>query len=84
MYRTALAEKAHISETTVKEAMIPRTEIVAIPENISIDEMFKAFGESGYSRLPVYRGSLDDIVGVLQSKDPGHHLLQPDHVIRCL
>ena len=57
------------SETTVKEAMIPRTEIVAIPETTSVDEMFKVFGESGYSRLPVYRGSLDDIVGVVHSKD---------------
>jgi CBS domain containing-hemolysin-like protein len=65
------------SETTVKEAMIPRTEIVAMPENISIDEMFKAFGESGYSRLPIYRGSLDDIVGVLHSKDLVGYVRRP-------
>ena len=57
------------SETTVKEAMIPRTEIVALPESSTLDEISKAFGESGYSRLPVYRGSLDEIVGVVHSKD---------------
>lgn len=57
------------SETTVKEAMIPRTEIIAVPETISATDMFKAFGESGYSRMPVYRGSLDDIAGVVHSKD---------------
>ncbi len=65
------------SETTVKEAMIPRTEIVAIAENTSVDEMFRAFGESGYSRLPVYRDSLDDIVGVLHSKDLVGYVRRP-------
>ncbi len=57
------------SETTVKEAMIPRTEIVALPETSTLSEIAKAFGESGFSRLPVYRGSLDDISGMIHSKD---------------
>ncbi|MFN2502466.1 MAG: hemolysin family protein [Pyrinomonadaceae bacterium] len=57
------------SETTVKEAMIPRTEITAISETCTLDEISRTFGESGYSRLPVYRGSLDDIAGVIHSKD---------------
>ena len=65
------------SETTVKEAMIPRTEIVAIPESSSADDMFRVFGESGYSRLPVYRESLDDIVGVVHSKDLVTYLRKP-------
>ncbi|MFT3746400.1 MAG: hemolysin family protein [Pyrinomonadaceae bacterium] len=57
------------SETTVKEAMIPRTEVVAVPEQSTLTEIAKLFGESGFSRLPVYRESLDDIVGVIHSKD---------------
>lgn len=57
------------SETTVKEAMIPRTEVVAIPEASTLTEIARLFGESGFSRLPVYRESLDDIVGVIHSKD---------------
>lgn len=57
------------SETTVKEAMIPRTEVVAVPESSSLTEIAKLFGESGFSRLPVFRDSLDDIVGVIHSKD---------------
>ena len=65
------------SETTVKEAMIPRTEIVAIPETCSLEEMAVAFRQHGYSRLPVYRGSLDDIVGVIHSKDVMASLLRP-------
>lgn len=57
------------SETTVKEAMIPRTEIVAIPLASSLEDIAKSFGEHGYSRVPVYRDSLDDIAGVIHSKD---------------
>lgn len=66
------------SETTVKEAMIPRTEVVAIPENCSLDEIARAFREHHYSRLPVYRESLDDMVGVIHSKDVLSSLLKPD------
>lgn len=57
------------SETTVKEAMIPRTEVIAVQESSSLTEIAKMFGESGFSRLPVYRDSLDDIAGVIHSKD---------------
>ena len=57
------------SETTVKEAMIPRTEVIAVPASSSLTEIAKQFGESSFSRLPVYRESLDDIVGVIHSKD---------------
>lgn len=57
------------SETTVKEAMIPRTEIVAIPESSTLDELTAVFKNSGFSRLPVYRGSLDDIAGFIHTRD---------------
>jgi CBS domain containing-hemolysin-like protein len=49
--------------------MVPRTEVVAVQESNSLAEIAKVFEESGYSRLPVCRTSLDDIVGVLHSKD---------------
>lgn len=67
--RTLINKVFEFSETTVKEAMIPRTEIVAIPETCSFEQVAKAFQEHGYSRLPVYRGSLDDIAGFVHSKD---------------
>ena len=57
------------SETTVEEAMIPRTEVIGVPENSTLEEMAKIFSDSGYSRLPVYRGSLDEVIGVVHSKD---------------
>jgi len=65
------------SETTVKEAMIPRTEIIAVSEDCKLDDIANAFQHYGYSRLPVYRGSLDDIVGFIHSKDLMPYLLRP-------
>jgi CBS domain containing-hemolysin-like protein len=65
------------SETTVKEAMIPRTEIVAIPVTSTLEEIARAFRQHGYSRLPVYKDSLDDIAGVIHSKDVMTYLLRP-------
>lgn len=65
------------SETTVKEAMIPRTAIVAVPESSTLDEISKCFATSGYSRLPVYRGSLDEIAGFIHSKDLAGYMLKP-------
>ncbi len=63
------------SDTTVKEAMIPRTEIVAIPFDSTLADIAKYFRQYGYSRLPVYGESLDDIRGVLHSKDVMQYFL---------
>ncbi|MDQ4121503.1 MAG: hemolysin family protein [Acidobacteriota bacterium] len=66
------------SETTVKEAMIPRTQIAAITDKCTLEEIARAFEEHGYSRLPVYRESLDNVVGFIHSKDLMPYLLKPD------
>ncbi|REJ79340.1 MAG: HlyC/CorC family transporter [Acidobacteria bacterium] len=66
------------SETTVREAMVPRTEIFAIPVTYDLNEIAEAFKESGFSRFPVYRESLDDMAGVIHSKDVMSYLLNPD------
>jgi CBS domain containing-hemolysin-like protein len=65
------------SDTTVKEAMIPRTEIVAVSDDCTLEEIARAFRNHPYSRLPVYRGSLDDIVGFIHSKSLMPFLLRP-------
>jgi CBS domain containing-hemolysin-like protein len=65
------------SDTTVKEAMIPRTQIAAIPADSTLEDIAQAFQQNGYSRLPVYRESLDDISGVIHSKDVMPFLLRP-------
>ena len=65
------------SETTVKEAMIPRPEIVGISDDCSLEDIAQVFEKNGYSRMPVFRESLDDIVGFIHSKDIMPYLLRP-------
>ncbi len=57
------------SARTAREAMTPRTEIVAFPEDADIEDIRLVFAQSGYSRIPVYRGTLDEIVGMLHAFD---------------
>ncbi len=57
------------SERPVREVMTPRTEVVAVPEGASRDEIAEAFAQGGYSRLPVYRGTLDEVVGMVHAFD---------------
>ena len=66
------------SETTVKEAMIPRTEIVAVSDSCTLEQMAEAFRKHGFSRLPIYRESLDDMVGIVHVKDALTAILTPE------
>lgn len=53
------------NETSIKEIMIPRVDMVAIDINDDIDEILKTVKEAPYSRIPVYDSSIDDIIGIL-------------------
>src|SRR5215467_3056835 len=64
------------SDTVVREAMVPRTEMAAISSSCSLEQITKAFEQHRYSRLPVYRGSLDDVIGFIHSKDLTPYLLR--------
>ncbi|MEN3328479.1 MAG: magnesium and cobalt exporter, family [Acidobacteriota bacterium] len=66
------------SDTVVREAMVPRTEMAAIPNTCNLEEITKAFDQHRYSRLPVYRESFDDVCGFIHSKDVMPYLLHPD------
>ena len=51
-----------------REVMVPRTRVQAIPSGAGLDDVVTSVRASGYSRLPVYEGDLDNIVGVLTAK----------------
>ncbi len=65
------------SDTQVREAMIPRTEMAAIHIDSSLEQIAKAFNHVRYSRLPVYRESTDDVVGFIHIKDVLSYLVRP-------
>lgn len=66
------------SNTLVREAMVPRTAMAAISKDCSLEEITRAFQQHRYSRLPVYRESVDDVVGFIHSKDVMPYLLRPE------
>ena len=57
------------SETRVRDCMIPRTEIEAVPEECGIDELNQKFIESGHSKIIVYRDDIDHIIGYVHSSE---------------
>jgi CBS domain containing-hemolysin-like protein len=59
----------------VEDLMIPRADIVAVDENEPIRELLKTFDTSGVSRVPLYRGTLDDPRGMVHVKDVLHWLI---------
>ncbi|HJL03662.1 MAG TPA: hemolysin family protein [Polyangiaceae bacterium LLY-WYZ-15_(1-7)] len=55
--------------TVAREVMVPRTKVVAFDIETSLDEVIARIDETGHSRYPVYRGSIDQVEGILYAKD---------------
>lgn len=57
------------SDTVAREIMTPRTDLDAVPIDINPYDLVELIQESGHSRIPIYEGSDDDIVGIIHAKD---------------
>ena len=57
------------NDMEVEDILTPRVDIVAAPDTITMEEFAVLFAENGYSRIPVYHGSIDNIIGVVHEKD---------------
>ena len=66
----------HFSEHDADDVAIPRGAIVAVSTEASWDELVAAFAEHGHSRMPVYRETLDEVIGMVLIKDVFAHLAQ--------
>jgi len=67
--RQMLRNLLHFGDQTAGDIAVTRGDIVAVPSDISFDELIAAFAEAGHSRLPVYGASLDQVVGMVHIKD---------------
>ena len=56
-------------DVEVEEILTPRVDVVAVEDDIPLEELDLTFAEYGYSRLPVYHGTIDNIIGVVHEKD---------------
>jgi len=67
--RAILTNIPRLHEVAAADIMVPRIDIVALPVDMPFAEAAKRMAEHGHSRLPLYRETLDDVVGVLHIKD---------------
>lgn len=67
--RQMLRNLLHFSEHTVDDVAVPRADIIAIEESASFADLVALFTEAGHSRIPVYRETLDTIVGMIHIRD---------------
>ncbi|HMA17902.1 MAG TPA: hemolysin family protein, partial [Thermoanaerobaculia bacterium] len=67
--RKLLHKVLEFGDRTVRDIMVPRTKVVAIPETSRFEDVRLVLKEHKFSRLPVYRGTLDNVVGILNAKD---------------
>lgn len=58
-----------LSDTTVKEVMVPRTDTVFLSTSSSKEELLEQISESEHSRFPVYQDTVDNVIGILHVKD---------------
>ncbi len=59
----------HFGERDAGDVGVPRADIIAVEERTTFDHLVEIFAEAGHSRLPVYRGELDTIIGMVHIKD---------------
>jgi len=67
--RNIISNIIDFRQTRISKIMVPRTEIQAVDLNQSAENVIEQIIEKGFSRIPVYRGSIDNIVGIIYSKD---------------
>jgi magnesium and cobalt exporter, CNNM family len=68
-------------EKVARDVMVPRTEVVAVEVDTPVPEIIRVLAEEGHSRMPVYRGSLDQIEGVLHARDLVPLLAHPEVIV---
>jgi CBS domain containing-hemolysin-like protein len=86
MEREMIHSIFRFTDTIVREVMTPRPDVTALPASASVEEAAEAFVKSGYSRMPVHEGRLDDAVGLLHAKDVlrAARLPEPPSTVRPL
>ncbi|HLU86921.1 MAG TPA: gliding motility-associated protein GldE [Taishania sp.] len=77
---TMLQGVLKFGNTDVKQVMCPRMDVVGVEEKFTLDEVMKTFVDVGYSRLPVFRESFDEVIGIIFVKDLIPFLASGKHV----
>ena len=63
-----------LRDITAYDVMVPRADIMAVEQSVALSEVAKLMGGAAHSRMPIYRGTLDDVIGMVHIKDVIGHL----------
>jgi magnesium and cobalt transporter len=69
-----------LSQTTVKEVMVPRIDVIFLSKDIILSEMFDMIINCGHSRFPVYEETIDNVIGILYAKDLLKYFKKPEEI----
>jgi magnesium and cobalt transporter len=89
--RLLLGNVLRLRDKTAYDVMVPRADIVAMPEDLTLEQTIRLIQREGHSRFPIYRDNLDDIAGMVHIKDvfaavgrdPAEFSLRPSCAGRC-
>ncbi|MGV8997551.1 MAG: hemolysin family protein [Parvibaculaceae bacterium] len=83
--RTLTAEERHMlgnilsfGDLRVDDVMVPRADVVAVEESATLGDLLRLYGGTNHSRMPIYRDTLDDPIGMVHIKDVVEYLTPPD------
>ncbi len=76
--RQMIASICDFDATLIREIMVPRIDMVALEVEASIEEALDVIVDTGYSRIPIYEGAIESIIGILNAKDLLAHLRDND------
>ena len=68
-------------EKVARDVMVPRTDLIAVDIDTPVPDIIQLLAEQGHSRLPVYQGSLDQVIGILHTRDLVPLLAHPDLIV---
>jgi magnesium and cobalt transporter len=82
--RVMLSNILNLRDLTADDVSVPRADIVAVDIDTGIEALIEIMIREGHSRLPVYRGTLDDVVGMVHIKDVLAHVHDPEFDLKGL
>lgn len=68
-----LKNALEFSKVKIRDCYVPRTDIVALPYEVSEEELKQTFDETGFSKIPIYKGDIDNIIGYIHCLEMFHH-----------
>lgn len=72
----------NMEEISARDIMVPRVDIIAVEDNVSVEDIITLMSDCGHSRIVVYRGTIDNIIGIVHARDVLKSMISTNEKIR--